>query len=131
MLLDNWLAQRAETCPDRIAVATADGSIDYRALEAEAASLARRLAAKGARRDSVVALALRPGIEYVAAMHALMKLGATAFPIDPRLGPDERAAAIGDEIPALVVESADDLEGHEADLPLLGEVDLDARSPGS
>ena len=111
MLLDNWLAQRAETCPDRIAVATADGSIDYAALEAEAASLARRLAAKGVRRDSVVALALPPGIEYVAAMHALMKLGATAFPLDPRLGPDERAAAIGAQIPALVVESADGPRG--------------------
>jgi len=126
MLLDNWLAQRAETCPDRIAVATADGSIDYAALEAEATSLARRLAAKGVRRDSTVAISMKPGIDYVAAMHALMKLGATAFPLDPRLSPDERAAALGAQIPALVVESADDLAGHEADLPLLGELDLDA-----
>ncbi|MBA2545971.1 MAG: o-succinylbenzoate--CoA ligase [Solirubrobacterales bacterium] len=126
MLLDNWLAQRAETCPDRIAVATADGSIDYAALEAEATSLARRLAAKGVRRDSTVAISMQPGIDYVAAMHALMKLGATAFPLDPRLSPDERAAALGAQIPALVVESADDLAGHEADLPLLGELDLDA-----
>lgn len=126
MLLDNWLAQRAETCPDRIAVATVDGSIDYAALEVEATSLARRLAAKGVRRDSVVTIAMAPGIEYVAVMHALMKLGATAFPLDPRLGPEERRAAIGGLVPALVVESPADLEGHEADLPLLGEVDLEA-----
>lgn len=126
MLLDNWLAQRAETCPDRIAVATAAGSIDYASLEAEATALARRLAAKGARRDSIVAIAMPPGIEYVVAMHALMKLGATIFPLDPRLTADERAVAFGPQVPALVVESAGDLEGHEADMPLLGELDLDS-----
>ncbi len=47
MLLDNWLAQRAETCPDRLAVVTDAGSIDYAGLEAEASAMARRLAAKG------------------------------------------------------------------------------------
>ena len=86
MLLDNWLAQRAETCPDRIAVVTEAGSIDYAGLEAEASAMARRLAAKGVRRDSIVAISMTPGLEYATALHALMKLGATAFPVDPRLG---------------------------------------------
>ncbi len=126
MLLDNWLAQRAETCPDRIAVVTEDGSIDYARLEDEASAMARRLAAKGVRRDSIAAISMEPGIEYATVLHALMKLGATAFPLDPRLTEDERETAIGSQIPAIVIERPDDLEGHEADMPLLGELDLDA-----
>ena len=49
MLLDNWLAQRAQTCPDRAAL-IADGSrLTYEELEAEATAAARRLAAHGVR----------------------------------------------------------------------------------
>ena len=125
MLLDNWLAQRAETCPDRLAVVTEAGSIDYAGLEAEASAMARRLAAKGVRRDSIVAISMTPGLEYATALHALMKLGATAFPLDPRLSAGERADAIGPQLPALVIDSPADLEGHEADMPLLGELALD------
>ncbi|MDP9187734.1 MAG: o-succinylbenzoate--CoA ligase, partial [Actinomycetota bacterium] len=116
----------AETCPDRTAVVTRAGSIEYAAFESEASGMARRLAAKGVRRDSVVAIAMQPGLEYATALHALMKLGATAFPIDPRLSGQERATALGPRPPALVVEEPGDLEGHEADMPLLGELDLDA-----
>lgn len=125
MLLDNWLAQRAQTCPDRDAVVANGRTIDYASLEADAGAMARRLAGKGVRRGSAVVLAIEPGIEYATALHALMKLGAVAFPVDPRLGEDERAAALGSEIPALVVDGPEDLEGHEADMPLLGEVDLE------
>lgn len=126
MLLDNWLAQRAETCPDRPAIVTGAGSIDYAQLEAEASATARRLSAKGVRRGSVAAIAMAPGLEYATVLHALMKLGATAFPLDPRLTSEERQRAIGPNLPAIVIESPDDLAGHEADMPLLGELDLDA-----
>ena len=85
MLLDNWLAQRAETCPDRAALIAGDRTIDYATLEAEAVSAARRLAGKGVRRDSVVAITMPAGIEFAVALHALMKLGAVAAPLDRRL----------------------------------------------
>ena len=61
MLLDNWLAQRAQTCPDRLAVCGDGIELTYLELEREATSAARRLAAKGVRRDAVVALELSPG----------------------------------------------------------------------
>jgi O-succinylbenzoic acid--CoA ligase len=125
MLLDNWLAQRAETCPDRAAVATHEATIGYAQLETEALAAARRLGARGVRRDSVVAIAMAPSVDYAIAVHALMKLGATAFPLDPRLGSQERDRALGPQIPALVIEGPEDIDGHEADLPLLGELDLD------
>lgn len=124
MLLDNWLAQRAQTCPDRAAVIADGRTVDYATLEAEASAVARRLAAKGVRRDSAVPITMPAGIEYAVALHALMKLGAIACPLDGRLGPEERRRALGAERPAAELASPDDLEGHEADLPLLGELEL-------
>ncbi len=126
MILDNWLAQRAETCPDRVAV-VADGlEIIYAQLEADASAAARRLAARGARRGATVALTLPPGVEYVTLLHGLMKLGAIAYPINPRLAPGELEAELKRAKVALVYSERDQLTATEADLPLLGEHDLDA-----
>ena len=126
MLLDNWLAQRAQTCPDRDAVVSGGRSLAYAELEARAIAAARRLAAKGVRRDSLVALTMPAGIDHAVALHALMKLGAVICPLDARLGREERDRALAGERPALTIASPEDMEGPEADLPLLGEHDLDA-----
>src|SRR5919197_421610 len=96
MKLDNWLAQRAQTSPDRTAL-VADGSrTSFAELEAEATWVARRLAAQGARRGATVALIMPPGREMVVLVHAVLKLG-----------------------------DAGELTQTEADLPLLGEHDMD------
>jgi len=126
MNLDNWLAQRAQTCPDRIALIAAGLELDYAELEAEAISLARRLAGRGVRRDATVAVELRPGPRFVILLHALMKLGAVVCPLHPRLPAAEREAELERTNPILVVSSPADLTGPEADLPLLGEHDLNA-----
>jgi o-succinylbenzoate---CoA ligase len=126
MKLDNWLSQRAATCPDRPAL-IADGlELTYTELEREATATARRLAARGARRGAMVAVDLEPGLEYVVLLHALMKLGAVAYPINPRLTEPERRAELERARPALTVNGNPDLGTTEADLPLLGEHDLDA-----
>ena len=126
MLLDNWLSQRAQTCPDRLAVLADAGGLTYAELEREATSAARRLAARGVRRDSVVALELPAGVDYVVLLHALMLLGAIANPLDPRLSDRERDEELARAAPALVISDPDQTGGTEADLPLLGEHDLDA-----
>jgi O-succinylbenzoic acid--CoA ligase len=126
MKLDNWLSQRAATCPDRCAL-IADGlELTYAELEREATATARRLAARGARRGATVAIDLEPGVEYVVLLHALMKLGAVAYPINARLTEPERRAELERAQPALTVNGNPDLGTTEADLPLLGEHDLDA-----
>jgi O-succinylbenzoic acid--CoA ligase len=126
MKLDNWLSQRAATCPDRCAL-IADGlELTYAELEREATATARRLAARGARRGATVAVDLDPGIEYVVLLHALMKLGAVAYPVNARLSEPERRAELERAAPALTVNGNPDLGTTEADLPLLGEHDLDA-----
>jgi o-succinylbenzoate---CoA ligase len=125
MKLDNWLAQRSQSCPDRIAL-VADGSeVTYAELEAESTWVARRLAAQGVRRDSTVALTMHPGREQVVLVHALMKLGAILLPLGPKMTVEERAALVAVEEPALDLADPGELTQTEADLPLLGEHDMD------
>ncbi len=87
MILDNWLAQRAQTCPDRVALIADGGELTYAELEAEATRAARRLAARGVRGGATVVLTRPASAEYVVLLHALMKLGAIAYPLNPALAP--------------------------------------------
>jgi o-succinylbenzoate---CoA ligase len=126
MLLDNWLAQRAETCPDRVALIADTAELTYAELEREATSAARRLSARGARRGATVAVELPAGLEHVVLLHALMKVGAVAYPLNTRLADGERDEELERAAPSLVLRRLEDLGASEADLPLLGEHDLDA-----
>jgi O-succinylbenzoic acid--CoA ligase len=125
MKLDNWLAQRAQSCPERTAL-TADGAdVTYAELEAEATWVARRLVAHGVRRGSIAALTMHPRREQVVLLHALMKVGAQLLPLGPRLTPEERAAIVAAEEPIVDLDDAGELTQTEADMPLLGEHDMD------
>jgi O-succinylbenzoic acid--CoA ligase len=125
MKLDDWLAQRSQSCPDRTAL-VADGSeVTYAELEAEATWVARRLAAHGVRRGSIAAMTMHPRREQVVLVHALMKVGAVLLPLSPRLSAEEHAAVIAAEEPAVDLDDAGELTQTEADLPLLGEHDMD------
>jgi o-succinylbenzoate---CoA ligase len=123
--LDNWLAQRAQSCPERTALVTEAASVTYAELEAEATWVARRLAAYGVRRGGTAALTMHPRREEVVLLHALMKLGAIAMPLSPQLTDGEREAVLASERPAVDLNDAADLTQTEADLPLLGEHDMD------
>src|ERR671917_369843 len=103
MHLDNWLSQRAATCPDRCAVIADGTELSYAELEREATAAARRLAARGVRRGATVALELPPGLEYAVVLHALMKLGAIAFPVNTRLAKPELDAVLASAKPALTI----------------------------
>jgi O-succinylbenzoic acid--CoA ligase len=122
--LDNWLAQRAQTSPDRLALAGEGVELTYAELEREAITAARRLAAQGVRRGAAVALTLTASPDYAILLHALVKLGAIACPLDPRLTGAERDAELERLNPTMVIESSLS-GGSEADLPLLGEHDMD------
>ncbi|MGZ5310349.1 MAG: o-succinylbenzoate--CoA ligase [Solirubrobacterales bacterium] len=126
MKLDNWLAQRAQSCPERAALVTTSSSVTYAELEAEATWIARRLAAYGVRRGATAALTMHPRREEVVLLHALMKLGATALPLSPHLTEAEREAVLAAERPGVDLnDAAGELTQTEADLPLLGEHDMD------
>ena len=126
MKLDDWLAQRSQSCPERTAL-VADGSeVTFAELEAEATWVARRLAAHGVRRGSTVALTMHPRREQVVLLHALLKLGATALPLAPQLSAQEHAVIIAAEEASVDLVEPGELTQTEADLPLLGEHDMDA-----
>ncbi|MDX6604143.1 MAG: o-succinylbenzoate---CoA ligase [Solirubrobacterales bacterium] len=126
MKLDDWLAQRALSSPERCALVADGAGVTYAELEAEATWVARRLAAQGVRRGSTAALTMHPRREQVVLVHALMKVGAVLLPLSPRLTEAERAAVIAAEEPVLDLDDAGLLTQTEADLPLLGEHDMDA-----
>ena len=126
MVLDNWLEQRSRTCPDRVALVDSKRELKFAELELEASGAARRLAGKGVRAGSVVALELSAGIEQAIQLHGLMKLGAIALPLDASMAAPEREKAVNEAAPDLVLTSEADWAGPEADLPLLGEHDLEA-----
>lgn len=125
MKLDNWLAQRSQSCPDRVALIVDESAVTYAELEAEATWVARRLAAHGVRRGTQAALSMHPGREQVVLIHALIKLGAVILPISPRLTEAERAAILAQESPDVDLDEPVLLTQTEADLPLLGEHDMD------
>jgi len=125
MKLDNWLAQRAQTSPDRAALVAEGTSTSYAELEAEATWVASRLAAQGVRRGGTVALTMPAGREMVVLIHALMKLGAVLLPLSPRLTEAERSQVLKAERPSVELSDPGELTQTEADLPLLGEHDLD------
>jgi O-succinylbenzoic acid--CoA ligase len=125
MKLDDWLAQRSQSCPDRTALVADGAEMNYAELEAEATWVARRLAAHGVRRGSTAALTMHPRREQVVLAHALMKIGATLLPLNPRLTEAERAAIVEAEEPIVDLDDPGELTQTEADLPLLGEHDMD------
>jgi o-succinylbenzoate---CoA ligase len=125
MRIDDWLAQRAQSCPERTALIAEGTEVTYAELEAEATWVARRLAADGVRRGSVAALTMHPRREQVVLVHALMKVGAALLPLSPRLTEAERARVVEIVEPMIDLDDPGLLTQTEADLPLLGEHDND------
>jgi len=118
VLVDAWLPRAAAARPDRAAV----NLLSYAGLDAAAATAARRLAARGARAGARVGIALPAGEHFAVALHAVLRLGAVAVPLDVRLPAAERARRA--DGCATVVDGP--LDGDEADVELPRQHDLGA-----
>jgi O-succinylbenzoic acid--CoA ligase len=90
VLVDAWLPRAAARHPDRPAV----NALTYAELLAEVDATARRLAGRGVRPRERVGIALPPGEAFCVALHAVLRLGAVAVPVDARLRARERAHVI-------------------------------------
>jgi O-succinylbenzoic acid--CoA ligase len=88
--VDAWLPRAAARHPDRLAI----NALTYAQLLAEVDATARRLAGRGVRPRDRVAIALPPGDTFCIALHAILRLGAVAVPVDLRLSASERARVI-------------------------------------
>ncbi len=118
MLVDAWLPRAAALHPDRPAV----NGLTYAQLDREAAAGARRLAARGIRAGDRVGLQMPPGEAFCIALHACLRLGAVAVPIDVRLSAEEKLAIARDAGAVLDGPPA----GEEADVRLPSTHLLDA-----
>jgi O-succinylbenzoic acid--CoA ligase len=87
VLVDAWLPRAAARHPDRPAI----NALTYAELLAEVDATARRLAGRGVRPFDRVGIALAPGEGFCIALHAVLRLGALAVPVDVRLTARERA----------------------------------------
>lgn len=122
--LDNWLEQRARTCPERPALISGGESTSFAELEEEAQQAARRLVAHGVRRGTTAAVTMGGGRRQVVLIHALMKTGAVVLPLSPKLSATERAEAIRVSGATVDLDDPSRLTQTEADMPLLGEHDM-------
>jgi o-succinylbenzoate---CoA ligase len=104
--------------PDSPALIVGGVTFSFRDVGEKAAITARQLAALGVGEGDRVGIALPPGLDFVALLHAMPRLGAVLVPLNTR---EPQRPELGD---ALVVEEP--LAGLEADVPLRTEVDPDA-----
>ena len=128
MKIDSWLSATAAALPDQIALVAGEQALTYAELDRHASSVARRLASMGVGRGDRVALLLGHSADHVLVLHALVKLGAVAAPLDRRLARAELDDLLGALEPRLVLRDPGEvLEAREAsDATLDEEIDLDA-----
>ncbi|ANW03876.1 non-ribosomal peptide synthetase [Bradyrhizobium icense] len=89
--------------PDAVALVFGDAELSYRALNARANRLARRLRERSVGTDVVVGLALKRGVEMMVAMLAVLKAGGAYLPLDPNYPAERLAHMLCDSGAALVL----------------------------
>jgi amino acid adenylation domain-containing protein len=93
MTLTALVIEAARRSPAAPAVVSAEGTTSYRDLDGTSNRIAHTLAALGVGAGARVAIYAPKGSRVIAAMQAVLRLGAAYVPIDPR-NPPERARSI-------------------------------------
>ncbi|WOH53420.1 non-ribosomal peptide synthase/polyketide synthase [Bradyrhizobium sp. sBnM-33] len=101
-IIEQFEAQVRQS-PDAVALVFGDAELSYRALNARANRLARRLCDRGVGADVVVGLALERGVEMMVALLAVLKVGGAYLPLDPDYPPERLAHMLRDSGAALVL----------------------------
>ncbi|WP_097966243.1 non-ribosomal peptide synthetase [Streptomyces sp. or20] len=121
------IARQALLRPEAVAVATDEEELTYGRLERSAGALARVLVARGVRPGHVVAIRLPRGAEFVVAMLAVLKAGASYLPMAPEL-PEARTGHMLTDSGAHLLISRSGVGRSEPPCPVL---DLDTLGPGA
>jgi O-succinylbenzoic acid--CoA ligase len=83
--LPDWLGRCAGNVPRHLAVQAGQVRWSFAELDREATRLARQLASAGVRAGDRVAVLAANGLDYVAMVHALARLGGILVPLNTRL----------------------------------------------
>lgn len=81
---ETWLDIQAEHAPERTALIAEEREFSFSELRDEVRRVAAGLQSAGLGAGSRVGVAREPGVEYTLLIHALLLLGATLCPLDPR-----------------------------------------------
>ncbi|MBL8324558.1 MAG: acyl--CoA ligase [Rubrivivax sp.] len=95
-LLHDAFEATAERLPAKTALVCGAERLSYAALLARTRAIAAGLRQRGVARGDRVVLTLEPGFTYVAALHAVLRLGAVMVPLPPTTKPARLAFAIED-----------------------------------
>ncbi len=98
-----WLAQRAETRPDALAVAADGTTWTYAQLTAEVRRRAARLRSRGIDRGARVGIVGENSLDWISTAHAVWWLGATLVPLHTRATDAELEAQLTQVPLALLV----------------------------
>jgi len=93
MILNQLLRRSVASSPHSVAIVAANGGLTYSELDTLANKIANALSELGVRQGDRVAIWLEKSAETVAAMQAVLRLGAAYVPIDP-FSPASRVATI-------------------------------------
>jgi len=107
LTIGRWLADRARTTPDRVAIRYLGAELTYHALDRRATRRAAGLAERGLRRGDRLATLTGTSPDHVATFFACARLGVALQPISWRLAPAEIAYQLGDAEPSLLLASAE------------------------
>ncbi|MFE9748345.1 amino acid adenylation domain-containing protein [Saccharothrix saharensis] len=94
MTLDRLLTDTAIRYPGRPAVSDGRTTLSYTELDVEVTALADAMAARGVRRGDHVGILVPKGVAAVCAIHAALRVGAVAAPLDPT-DPADRVTRMG------------------------------------
>jgi O-succinylbenzoic acid--CoA ligase len=83
--MPNWLKQRAELTPDRLAIKTKDEVLTFEDLHKRVQHRVRQLSLRGVKQGHHVAILMKNSIEMVEIIHAVMSMGAVAVLLNTRL----------------------------------------------
>lgn len=114
LTLGRWLADRARTTPDRVAIDYHDRELDYRELDDAATRFASSFAERGLQRGDRVATLTGNTPEHVAVFFACARLGLILAPLSWRLTAPELAYQLEDSEPALFLVEPEYAELAEA-----------------
>ncbi|SUA46129.1 Linear gramicidin synthase subunit D [Nocardia africana] len=105
--LSELLSARVAAQPDEIAVSDGTAQLTYAELDRRATRLAARLAAHGARPETLVAVALPRSVDLIVGLLAVVRAGAAYLPLDTANPPRRLRFVIDDARPVVVLTSAD------------------------
>ncbi|MCP4117659.1 MAG: amino acid adenylation domain-containing protein [Desulfobacteraceae bacterium] len=106
-ILHTVLEQTSKQFPGHTAVEHGDRRLSYGALHDAADRLAVELQARGAGRDTIVALYFENSMEFIAAVLGVMKAGAVFMPLDPSFPARRIEMMLEKTMPSFLLEGAE------------------------